>query len=315
MKLHSMIGGIGLTCVLASAASAQVLDDFDSYATGPLAAQSVWEEWTGSTGVDADVDTTYSFTAPNAVVIVSTNDVVYDFSNMTGGRPDSGKWIASIKTFVATGTTGSAWYILMNEYPSPLNWSVQIQFDASAGSVYDGSSKKKKLKYDVWVTLVVAVDLDNNRYDAWYGNVPLSVNKVWQAGGSDEIAALDLYGDSGSSGSSGMYFDDMRMEIGAGGPLALTSSPNPVAAGQTLDLYSESPLLVSGDPGALFSWTVNGGFYIAPIFFVNFDAAGEWKLGTVVPTGLSGIEAGLKMFAVPTGGKVMISNEDIILFL
>jgi hypothetical protein len=126
------------------------------------------------------------------------------------------------------------------------------------------------------------------------------------------IAALDLYGDAG--GLSGMNFDETRLEKTAGGPLMLNATPDPISAGQTLKLSSQSPLLNTGDLGALFTWEVNGTPFILPLLTVSFDATGSWTLSSSVPSGLSGIEVGLKMFALPYGGKIMMSNEELIVF-
>jgi hypothetical protein len=304
---------LGLAFAMSTTAHAQWLDDFDTYTPGPLAAQSLWDEWTGSTGVDADVVNTRKFSAANSVLITQNDDVVYDFTNLAGGRPTSGKWISSIKAFVPLGTTGIGWYIIMNDYPTNLQWSLQTSFNASTATVNDGT-RSATLKFGRWVSLVCAIDLDANRYDLWYGDQPITVNGTWASGGSSQqvIAALDLYGDSG--GLSGLYYDNARLETGGGGPLVLTSKPNPAGAGLTLDLYSNSPLLGLGDLGVLFNWTVNGSLVIFPLFPVSFDANGDWTFSTIVPAGLSGIEAGLKMFALPAGGKVMVSNEDLIIF-
>jgi hypothetical protein len=312
MRFLPLLGGVGLAFGMATTVNAQWLDDFDSYALGPLAAQSAWEEWTGSSGVDANVDNAYSFTASQSVAIVVNNDVVYDFSNLAAGRPSSGVWTASIKTYVPSGTTGISWYILMCQYPTTLEWAVQTSLDASLGQIKDGS-KGRKLQYDEWVSLVISIDLDNNLYSSWYGNRTLAINNPFSASGATDIAALDLYGDAG--GLSGLWYDDSRLEKTAGGPLALTSSPNPAPSGANLDLFSESPLLNNGDIGVLFNWTVNGTFLIFPLLFVSFDVNGEWNFSTTVPPGLSGIEAGLKMFALPAGGKILASNEDVIIFL
>jgi len=313
MRILKWFGFPSLACVLASAANAQWLDDFDSYVPGPLAAQSAWEEWTGSVGVDANVDATQSFTSPHSVLIVGTNDVVYDFTNLPGGRPSSGVWSASIKTYVPLGATGSGFYILMNDYPTNLHWSVTTEFNATSGFVVDGTDTRR-IRYGQWISFVVSIDLDNDRYDSWYDNHPLVVNAKWtDIGGQTVAAALDLYGDN--AGLSGMYFDNARVEQTGGGPLALTSKPNPIGAGFPIELYSQSPLLGSGDIGLLFSWTINGGFVVFPLFNVVFDAAGEWTVRSKVPPGLSGIEAGLKMFALPAGGKVLASNEEVIVFL
>jgi hypothetical protein len=297
---------------MATGASAQWLDDFDSYAPGPLCAQSVWDEWTGKSGVDADVVNNLSFTPANSVVIVKDNDVVYDFANLASGRPTSGVWTASAMTFVPAGATGIGWYILMNDYPTNLQWSVQTTFDATMGKVLDGAVGRR-LIYNRWVEFVVAIDLDNDRYDSWYNGLSVAVNHSWKGTtGQDVIAALDLYGDAG--GLSGMNFDETRLEKTAGGPLMLNATPDPISAGQTLKLSSQSPLLNTGDLGALFTWEVNGTPFILPLLTVSFDATGSWTLSSSVPSGLSGIEVGLKMFALPYGGKIMMSNEELIVF-
>ena len=316
MRLARWFGGLALACLLTPAASSQWYDDFDSYTAGSgLAGQSLWEEWTGSSGVDANVDNTQQFTPKNSVLVVANNDVVYDFVNLSGGQPSSGVWTASIKTYVPLGATGRGWYILMSSYPTNLAWAVQTSFDATTGLVEDGTASRR-LRVGRWASLVVSIDLVNNRYDSWYDNHPLAVNKAWApSGGQQVIAALDLYGDSG--GLSGMHFDDARLEKTAGGPLALTSSPNPIAGGFNIDIYSQSPLLGSGDIGAFFLWTLAGSPTIVPLMFPTFDAAGEWTIKASVPTGLSGLEAGFKMFALTltTTKTLLVSNEDLIIFL
>ena len=120
MRIPKLLGSIALSCVMATGASAQWFDDFDGYAPGPLAAQSLWDEWVGKIGVDANVVNTLSFTASNSVEIVANDDVVYDFANLAAGRPASGVWTASIMTYVSSTATGLGWYIMMNDYPSNL---------------------------------------------------------------------------------------------------------------------------------------------------------------------------------------------------
>jgi hypothetical protein len=311
MKLTTLFGSIGLSCVLASSANAQWwLDDFDSYLLGPLASQSLWDEWSGSTGVDANVDNTYSFSTNHSLMIVTGNDVVWDFVNSPGGRPTSGLWSLTVKTYVPTGATGKGWYILLNEYPMPLKYSVQTQLDATHSIVAD-STNSCPLKYDRWVSLVFSIDLDNNLYSSWYGNTPLVVNRPWASStGQTTLAVNDCYGDSG--GCSGVWYDDDRLDKCAGGPLVLTTKPNPIIAGQTLNFYSQSPMLTAGDVGMLFLWSVNGSLFPLGLVPASYSSAGDWTFGATVPTGLAGLELGFRMFAAPAGGKVMLSNEDIV---
>ena len=314
MRLATLFGSFSLACAFASPAHAQQwLEDFDLYLPGPLAAQSLWDEWSGSSGVDANVDNTRSFTTPLSVQITSDNDVVWDFVNSPGGRPNKGHWALSVKTYIPTGATGSGWFIVLNEYPMPMNWSVQTEFDASLGKVYDGTTNRG-IRLDRWVSLVVAIDLDNDRYDSWYGDLPLAVNHSWTSGsGTLELAVNDLYGDTGTSGSSGMWFDNVRLDKCAGGPLVLTTKPNPIGPNATLNFYSNSPLLGLGDPGMLFLWSVNGTPFPLSLLPASYDVNGEFRFSATVPPGLSGIELGFRMFALPAGGKIMLSNEDIVI--
>jgi hypothetical protein len=305
--------GVLSLAILSSAAPAQWLDNFDSYTPGPLAAQSLWEEWTGSSGVDADVTTSESLSAPHSVLIVSDNDVVYDFVNLAGGRPTSGKWIASAKVFTPSTVSGAGYFIILDSYPSPLHWALQVAFNAPAGKVEDAFTRdRRNLRFDRWVSLVVAIDLDNDRYDIWYGDKILTENASWTRGsGNLEASVVDLYGDTGFSG---LYYDDVRMEKGAGGPLLLNASPNPVSAGQTLDVYSHSPVVQPGDLGALLTWSINGAPFIQPLFFPVFSLTLDWTISAPVPTGLSGLAIGFKAMAVPSAGPVLLSNEEVVIF-
>jgi hypothetical protein len=312
MRFSAFLGSVGLVCAMGSVAHAQWLDDFDSYAPGPLAAQSAWEEWTGSSGVDANVTVFQSFTTPNSVVIITNNDVVYDFALLPSGRPSSGVWTTSIKTYLPSGTTGIGWYILMNDYPTNLHWSVQTTFDTTQNRVIDGAARTR-IKYDQWVSLVISIDLDNDRYDSWYGNKPLAINRQWtDVGGQTVISAVDLYGDAG--GLTGLYYDNARIEKTAGGPLVLNASPNPTSSGATLDFFAQSPVVTPGDPAALFLWSVNGSFFSLPLLIVSFDANLEWNFSTTVPPGVTGIDIGFKMFAAPSGGRILLSNEKVVVF-
>lgn len=312
MRLANVLGSIGLSLVMATGASAQWLDDFDSYAPGPLAAQSLWEEWVGKSGVDANVVNSLSFTSANSVEIVKDDDVVYDYANLSGGRPSSGVWTASVMTYASSIATGMAWHIMMNDYPNNLQWSSQTQFDITNQKVMDGASGRK-LILNQWIELVISIDLDNDKYWSWYNAKPLAIARSWKGNtGQDVIAALDLYGDSG--GLSSMNFDNTRLEKTAGGPLMLNATPDPISSSQTLNFTSQSPKLGLGDLGMLFTWSINGTPFVTPLLPVSFDSTGSWTLSATVPPGVSGIEVGLKMFALPNGGKLLMSNEELIIF-
>ena len=65
---------------------------------------------------------------------------------------------------------------------------------------------------------------------------------------------------------------------------------------------------------ALFLWSINGGLFILNLLPTSYDVNGEFTFSATVPPGLSGLELGFRMFALPAGGKIMLSNEDIVIF-
>ena len=185
--------------------------------------------------------------------------MVYDFANLAGGQPTSGRYIISASTLIPNGVTGIGWFIMLNRYPASMNWSLQQQFDATSGlfTPNEPGGTSFPLVRDTWVPIIAAIDLDNDRVDVWYGADLAVENGAWIGNGAQQIACLDLYGgEPTGAGIDGMLLDNIRLEkTGIG--MGLVSSPSAVPDGGTLSIDLEAPQAKNGR-GFLYIWDVNG---------------------------------------------------------
>ena len=107
--------------------------------------------------------------------------------------------------YIPSGTTGTTYFILLNQYGAANDWSVQTSFDLGAGVVnYWHTDVTATIVYDEWIELKYAIDLDNNTVDKYY-NGELIATDTWDDGNSGMLGAVDLYG----NGASSVYYDDI----------------------------------------------------------------------------------------------------------
>lgn len=187
------------------AASADWSDDFDSYALGSgLIGQGGWEGWEGSPAADAFVTDVQAYSAPHSLECIPTTDIVQEFSEI------SGEWIMTAYCYIPTASTGLQYFIMLNTYDgvtSTFDWSVQVEFDSDGGTVTDYySSAVTPIINDQWVQMRVEINLDLNLYDLYYNDTFLASN-AWQSTGVNEIAALDIF----SNGGSTIFWDDFTL--------------------------------------------------------------------------------------------------------
>lgn len=189
-------------------ASANWSDNFDSYALGSgLGGQGGWEIWGGSPANDAFVTDVQAYSTPHSVGILPASDIVQLFTET------SGMWEMTAWCYVPTGSTGDTYFIMLNKYPSSPNWSVQLKFNNADGMLYNemfGSSASAAIVYDTWTEVRIEIDLDTNNQSTYY-NGNFMDSTVWQETGVNEIAALDLF----SNGGSTIYWDDCDL-VGTG---------------------------------------------------------------------------------------------------
>lgn len=217
----------GCLALATSAASAQFFDTFESGQPGPVCGQRGWEEWVGSRDVCGLVNFGPAFSGQRALLIVGAqggqtgqgDDTVHRFQYATSGR-----WVFRVMTFVPPNAAGKGYVILLNTYDDPpgsplgdYRWSVVVGFDADLGVVAaDVNLGSRPLVRGRWAEFRVEVDLDTDRADYFYDGVEFVSNHSWMngvtPGGRRVIQALDLYGgEPGMGGTTGMFFDDVRL--------------------------------------------------------------------------------------------------------
>ena len=187
----SRIPTIGLMMALAvgmsvSTASAQLVDDFDSYANGTvLNGINGWQGWDGVIAACGTVSNLFSNSAPNSIAIEPDDDAVNRM-----GSPNSGAWTFTCKQYIPSGNTGLTYFIMQNQYNDggPYNWSVQIQFNTDTGQIideFDSTWGGAPIQFDCWMIIQVDMDFDLDTCDI---RMDLNCDGVIDDDGADNIA-------------------------------------------------------------------------------------------------------------------------------
>jgi len=208
---------LGVCLVVPNTASAWS-DGFEAYNLGSvIAGQGGWEGWAGnSSSAQEYIVSTPVHTGEKSLEVSGPEaDVVQPFAY------DSGTWELSGWQYIPSSQeAGNTYYILMNSYPTGLHWASQLKFnlDPNAGSSGTGTviedhfqkaegSVQNTLDIirDQWIEIKHTIDLDNDWVTITYGGQLLAKDE-WKAGGTATLAALDLYGQSGT-----VYYDDFNL--------------------------------------------------------------------------------------------------------
>lgn len=205
MKLAYRLLSLVALLSLAPAASAQWSDNFDSYSLGGLAGQGGWVPWDDDPTADANVVNTYSLSSPQSVEIMVTTDIVQQFDVTEGA------WVITAHQYIPSGSSGKTYFILLNIYnpgPTSDDWSLDMEFDCDLGlmRILEGSGAAY-IVYDQWVEIRVEFDLLACTQQVYYNGVFIE-SLPWQTSGVNELDALDLFSDTGTS----VYYDDITLE-------------------------------------------------------------------------------------------------------
>lgn len=191
--------------LLVSVAAADWSENFDSYAAGSgLNGQGGWFCWDENPAYDAYVTDAQALSAPNAVEIEPTSDIVHEFD------ATEGDWVMTGWSYIPTGTTGNQFFILLTHYEgAQSDWALQLKFNLSVGqmTVTEGSGIVDIIR-DQWVEVRVEISLGSNLQSIYYNDVFIETIPWSPVSGIYEIGALDLFSDGGSS----IYWDDLSLE-------------------------------------------------------------------------------------------------------
>ena len=207
------VSTVALLATLSAANGQSFLDTFDTYTPGSIAGQGGWSGWNGNATLAGTVSTLQASSGTQSLQLVAGNDTVRTFSGVT-----SGQWTFSLRQYIPAASSGSSYVILLNSYPTTLNYSAQLLTDFTAGlvGVFDGASVQQgstlSLVKDQWVDIRFDFDLNANSVSAFYNN-GLLATYPWQSGGLNQLQALDLYPDeaAGSAQVGSVFYDNVQL--------------------------------------------------------------------------------------------------------
>jgi len=209
---------LGFASVLAAAGvNAAVTDDFESYAVGSnIHGQGGWKGWDNTASAGATISDAFAASGTKSVNITGGSDLVREFVGVT-----SGVWSLTVKQFIPSTSSGTSYFILMNKYKdlgaaADYNWSAQIQHNMASGYLTnDLTGVSAALVKNAWVDYRFDIDLDQGRVSEYYNNQLLGT-RLWQDGGVNALAAIDLY----ANNAGPIYYDNF----------SLTQVPEPTTA-------------------------------------------------------------------------------------
>jgi hypothetical protein len=191
-----------LTVYARAATGHMYFEGFESYAPGTsLHGLSGWEGWDGNLGSAAPVSDAFASSGSNSVEIGGNADLVQEL-NIAGGTVT-----LSVMQYIPSGTTGTTYFVLMNQYGGPYDWSVQTTFNLDTGAIGFWHGGASTIVYDQWVELKYVIDLDSNSVDKYYNGAYI-VTDTWDDSAHGTFAAIDLFANSASS----VYYDDLMID-------------------------------------------------------------------------------------------------------
>lgn len=206
---------------MATTASAQYFDGFESYALGALNAGG-WDGWDGSAAARGSVTNAFAHSGNQSIEISGGADAVHPFS----GQFTSGQWtMTAWMLLFRNDHTTDTFFIVNNRYThgGPYTWTIELQFDTATGRVLDDFRPEDVvlIAYDRWAEIRIEFDLDNDTQTTFYDGIFLSTGTMTRSAGDPlVIANIDLFTLGATS-----YYDDIGIvpAPGAMGLLAVSA--------------------------------------------------------------------------------------------
>jgi hypothetical protein len=178
-------------------------EGFESYEVGSeMHGQGGWKGWDNVAAASAPVSSDQAASGVNSVQIIGSSDLVHEFG-AKGGVVEF-----SVMQYIPSGSTGTTFCILMNQYADggPDDWSDQTEFRMDSATVHFADGQETPIVFDQWVQVKYVICLDNNTVDRYY-NGELIGSGQWDDTGHNTFQAVDLFG----NGAAPVYYDDILL--------------------------------------------------------------------------------------------------------
>src|SRR5689334_14539648 len=198
MKLHpnTWLSSAVAIVALAAGASAQVpfTDNFDSYAVGSIISspsQGGWTQWNNAAcNLNKIEDSStgfarsgHSVSGDMVITPFDCSDLVHTFTGYT-----TGQHTLRVYSYLPTGSTDSAYFLILNKYPAAaaMDWSVQLTMDPNTATwaCDHGTTTPTNgvLLLDTWVECRAQIDLTANMVEVFYNGVACAAPYSWTGG-------------------------------------------------------------------------------------------------------------------------------------
>ena len=186
-------------------------DNFDSYTAGSRLAQSnsAWTTWSNAPGgaEDGVISTAQAYSTPNSLLVSGSVDQVYPFGNYTTGH-----YTVTFNMYIPSSGNGGYFNI---QHVLLQQWSYECYFYNNGNGYLKVGGTNTDFTYpsNAWFPVVMDVDMDQDEASLSINNV---VVRTWPfhytgdatTGGVNQLAGIDLYAGSPTSGVSGTYYVD-----------------------------------------------------------------------------------------------------------
>jgi hypothetical protein len=185
-------------------------ENWDSYPTGQnMHGIGGWKGWFNTPSATAYTSDAQRTSLPNSIDLNGASDLVHEYAI------DAGVWTYTAWQYVPTDFAGTSYFILLNDYDdggASLNWSVQVNFDATTNLVTNDGAAGGTLPLikGQWVEIRDEINLDTDMQMFYYGGTLLfmgSWSEGLSGGGLTSIAAVDLF----ANGATPVYYDDLSL--------------------------------------------------------------------------------------------------------
>jgi hypothetical protein len=212
--------------------------------------QGGWQGWNNDPNVGGIVTDTTVLEGAQSLVVNGVDDPVRPFEGYT-----TGMWTFTAHQYIPADTVGATYFIMLNQYLTIQNWSVQVMMDNASGMVINegASGGVLDLITDEWVEIRVEIDLDADTQSFYYGGSLLYTGS-WtgevSGGGIANIGAVDLW----SNGATDVFYDDLSLAPPAQAEIEV--SPEAISDTVVVDSQVTNTLTISNVGTGDLNWSI-----------------------------------------------------------